>query len=81
MLRIPILYGPVEYLNESAVTCLFTLLLDGKSSLVSDYEIRYPSHVDDIALLCLQLIELKQSGTEIRGTFSNLEQSAQQLII
>lgn len=67
VLRIPVLYGPVEYLNESAVTCLFNLLLDKKTTTVSDYEIRYPSHVNDIASLCLQLIELKRNNKEIRG--------------
>lgn len=60
MLRIPVLYGPVEYLEESAVTVLFKLLLSpSDKDVVSDYEIRRPSHVDDIAHVVQKLLEAK----------------------
>ncbi len=57
----PVLYGPVEYLGESAVTTLLQLLLDARSkekpdaAVVSDYEIRRPAHVADIAKIVGQL--------------------------
>jgi len=56
VLRVPVLYGPVEYLAESAVTVLLNSLLQtDKPCKVSDCELRCPSHVDDIADICLQM--------------------------
>lgn len=60
ILRVPVLYGPVEKLSESAVTCLLEPLLNvAKPTKVSDYEKRCPSHVDDIADICLNLAVLR----------------------
>ena len=100
VLRIPVLYGDVEYLEESAITVLFKNLKDvqginklnqleqnliicfkkvtnvfdlytrthvinsilGDDSLkkanMSDYEIRRPSHVNDIANIVHKLLYL-----------------------
>jgi transcriptional regulator of aromatic amino acid metabolism len=53
---VPVLYGPVEYLAESAVTVLLNSLLQtDKQCKISDCELRRPSHVDDIADICLQM--------------------------
>ncbi|KAL1461068.1 hypothetical protein WDU94_012999 [Cyamophila willieti] len=72
VLRVPVLYGPVESLNESAVTVLFSVLKDtNKAAQVSNFERRNPSHVNDIATVCHQLstarIVKKQAG--ISGIF------------
>ena len=58
ILRIPILYGPVQYIDESAVTTLYSKLADAskKATDMSDYEIRRPSHVSDIASIIHDLI-------------------------
>ena len=56
VLRIPVLYGNIEYLNESAVTCLLNLLKTKELSTVSNYERRYPSHVKDISRILCDLI-------------------------
>lgn len=57
ILRVPLLYGPVDYLQESVVTGLLANLLNTeKTSEISDYEIRYPTHVDDVAEVCFRLI-------------------------
>merc|ERR1711962_107951 len=56
VLRIPILYGDVEYLDESAITTLFPKLKNSSVSCeMSDYEIRRPSHVKDIASIVYYL--------------------------
>lgn len=56
VLRVPVLYGPVEYVAESAVTVLLNSLLQtDKPCKISNYELRRPSHVDDIADICLQM--------------------------
>lgn len=58
VLRVPVLYGGEEYVAESAVSVLCQLLNDRtKHVKVSDYEIRYPSHTEDIAFIVVQLAE------------------------
>lgn len=57
VLRVPILYGDIEYLSESAVTILFENILAGKESIASDYEIKYPTHCADIAYTIRQLAD------------------------
>lgn len=63
MFRIPVLYGPVENLEESAVTCLFIELKKCQDNnevfKVSNYELRNPSHVNDIAHIVFHLIKTK----------------------
>uniref|UniRef100_A0A1B6KPV6 Methionine adenosyltransferase 2 subunit beta n=1 Tax=Graphocephala atropunctata TaxID=36148 RepID=A0A1B6KPV6_9HEMI len=69
VLRIPVLYGPVLDLKESAVTCLLEpLLTTAKVAYVSHLERRCPSHVNDIALICLQLANARNDET-VRGIF------------
>ena len=56
VLRVPILYGPLESLDESAVTILFKAVLDSSTpAKMSDYEQRYPTHVDNCAQVCVGL--------------------------
>ncbi|XP_047110685.1 methionine adenosyltransferase 2 subunit beta-like isoform X1 [Schistocerca piceifrons] len=70
VLRIPVLYGPVMHLAESAVTVLLEALLNtSKERQVSDYERRRPSHVDDIAEICLGLADRKLKGEPIHGIY------------
>jgi len=56
VLRIPVLYGGVTKLNESAVTVLLDVVRNGKPCSVSSYEVRCPSHTRDIARILLELI-------------------------
>ena len=50
ILRVPILYGPLEYLDESAVTTLFNAVqnttIDCK---MNDLQRRFPTHTEDVA--------------------------------
>ena len=58
VLRVPILYGPVEFLGENTITKLFSSVLRrDQPAKISDYEPRYPTHVGDIAGICVQLCE------------------------
>ncbi|CAC5412068.1 BRD4 [Mytilus coruscus] len=58
ILRVPILYGDIEYLDESAVTTLFQKVTNSsKPCPMSDYERRFPTHCDDIAYVIRQLAE------------------------
>lgn len=49
VLRIPILYGRVESLQESPVTELATKVLSRRAIKVEDWATRYPAHADDVA--------------------------------
>ncbi|XP_025201510.1 methionine adenosyltransferase 2 subunit beta-like [Melanaphis sacchari] len=74
ILRIPVLYGPVESLEESAVTYLFTGLKkcqhNNELFKVSNYELRNPSSVDDIAQIVFNLVEKKiVSSNDISGIY------------
>ncbi|EDV24612.1 uncharacterized protein TRIADDRAFT_25402 [Trichoplax adhaerens] len=56
ILRLPILYGEVEYLEESAVTVLLKAIQNGnKPGEMSDYEKRYPTYVGDVAVVIRQI--------------------------
>uniref|UniRef100_A0A2P2I315 Methionine adenosyltransferase 2 subunit beta n=1 Tax=Hirondellea gigas TaxID=1518452 RepID=A0A2P2I315_9CRUS len=77
VLRVPILYGPVERLDESAVTCLLRLVqATATPASVSHYEKRYPEHVSAISDILCQLCEKVKQEPSISGIFqwSGLEQ-------
>ncbi|CAH1268493.1 MAT2B [Branchiostoma lanceolatum] len=66
VLRVPILYGPIEAIDESAVTVLFGAVQNlGQTAKMSDYERRYPTHVGDVAAVCRQLAEKR---LQVRST-------------
>ncbi|GFR13950.1 methionine adenosyltransferase 2 subunit beta, partial [Trichonephila clavata] len=59
ILRVPVLYGIEEYIGESAISSLITLLLQKEPVRVSNFERRYPSHTSDVAAIVFQLVEKK----------------------
>lgn len=70
VLRVPVLYGGEEYVAESAVSVLCQLLNDRtKHVKVSDYEIRYPSHTEDIAFIVVQLAERRLKDRSVSGVY------------
>lgn len=57
----PILYGEIESLEESAVTILFqSVLNDSKEHIMSNYEIRYPTSTADVARVIVKLLKKKE---------------------
>lgn len=70
LLRVPILYGEIEYIAESPVTILFEKILVGSELIASDYEIKYPTHCGDIAYVIRQLAEQRlQNPEKVCGVF------------
>lgn len=67
VLRIPILYGPVEYLSESAVTVIAENLQKNPATTMDNWAIRRPTHVMDIARACVHLTQLAENGATISG--------------
>lgn len=57
ILRISILYGEVDNLDESPVTTLFRKLLDSSTTTpISHYERRYPLYVGDVAVIIRKIV-------------------------
>ena len=57
-MRIPVLYGEVERLEESAVTIMFDKVqFSNKSANMDHWQQRFPTHVKDVATVCRQLAE------------------------
>lgn len=57
ILRIPLLYGPVETLGECAVTELASLLAKREPCAVENWAQRYPLHVDDVAAAIMAIMD------------------------
>jgi len=64
VLRVPILYGPVEELAESAVTVIAEQVLSKAQSTIDAWAVRYPTHVEDVARACLLLARAWSDGSE-----------------
>ncbi|XP_065182046.1 methionine adenosyltransferase 2 subunit beta-like [Sycon ciliatum] len=63
ILRVPVLYGTVETLDESAVTVLLKTVLSKKDgSKVNHVQRRYPTHVNDVAVVCRNLADRSLAG-------------------
>ena len=71
VLRVPILYGDVETLDESVVTGLARQILESKGQplTLDDWATRYPTCVDDLAVTLRQMIERRLAHPDFRGTF------------
>lgn len=70
ILRVPILYGDTDDLAESAATIVAADLLalppDAKLTL-DDWSTRFPTHIDDVAIVLRQLIEHRQAQPDFCG--------------
>ncbi len=69
VLRLPLLYGDVEFIEESAVTILAKFLKMKRPVHIDHKAIRYPTLVDDVATVIRQIIEYKLNHPEFSGTF------------
>ncbi|XP_045606288.1 methionine adenosyltransferase 2 subunit beta [Procambarus clarkii] len=69
ILRVPVLYGPVERVDESAITCLLSALKNSEPKTVSHYDKRCPAHVRDVAGIILDMISLSLKGETVNGIF------------
>ncbi len=74
VLRLPILYGQVEKLSESAVLVLIQQLMDKRPQGIDDWAVRSPTSTADIAnaidkLIALHLQELHLQETTVQGIY------------
>lgn len=72
VLRVPILYGDVESLDESPVTVLAKNMLAARPDerlAMEDWATRYPTHTADVADVLRQMVAHKLAHPDFRGTF------------
>lgn len=71
VLRVPLLYGEVENLDESVVTDLARQIRGSRETplTLDDWATRYPTCVDDVAVVLRQMIERRLANPDFRGTF------------
>lgn len=68
ILRVPVLYGPIESLEESAVTTIFSTVLQKSTSKNDHWAIRYPTFTPDIADALFEIISLPETK-QLKGIF------------
>lgn len=69
VLRLPILYGEVTQLSESAVLVLINQLLDSRLQRVDHWAIRAPTSTADIANAIAKLIQRQSDGADVSGIY------------
>ncbi|KAL4230209.1 Methionine adenosyltransferase 2 subunit beta [Mactra antiquata] len=70
VLRVPVLYGCIETLNESAVTCLLAKVKDTSCKAGMDgKQIRFPTHCDDVAYVIKELSNRQVKDKNIEGIY------------
>ena len=69
VLRLPILYGQVERVEESAVLVLLNQLLDKKPQNVDHWAIRSPTSTLDIAMAIENMITRKLDNEALKGIY------------
>ncbi|MCH6257850.1 SDR family oxidoreductase [Puniceicoccaceae bacterium K14] len=68
-LRVPILYGEVESLEESAVTVIAKQLLSKDPKSVDHWALRYPTSTADVASVIRQILEKRPTTEALCGIF------------
>ena len=72
VVRVPVLYGHTEEngYGESAINVLVNAVRSGKECFVDDAQIRFPTHVIDVARFCKQLltVHFSQVGLIFKGS-------------
>lgn len=70
VLRVPVLFGEVESVSESAVTCLWLKVGGSEESCTLDHiQQRFPTNTRDVAAVCLKLAQRARQDPSIRGVF------------
>ena len=68
VIRVPVLYGEVEFIEESALTITWAQLQQNTQPVMDNWAIRYPTHVNDIAATLLDMLT-KLTVSERGGIF------------
>lgn len=64
VLRVPVLYGDVEKLEESAITVMFDKVQNSTDLISIDHcQQRFPTYVKDVGRVCRQIAESRLQVT------------------
>ncbi|XP_029976119.1 methionine adenosyltransferase 2 subunit beta isoform X1 [Salarias fasciatus] len=70
VLRVPVLFGEVEFVAESAVTSLWLKVESSEDTCTLDHVLqRFPTDVRDVAAVCRKLSQRARQDPSIRGIF------------
>jgi len=69
VLRIPLIYGQMEYVKESAVTALYQDLKDGLLKSADHSQKRYPTYTADVAKIIQKMMDVHSLGRPLEGIF------------
>lgn len=69
ILRVPILFGQVESLDESPVTIIAKLLLNSKEQSVDHWAKRYPTSTQDVARVISEIIVHRETHPGFHGIY------------
>ncbi|MEE2909032.1 MAG: SDR family oxidoreductase [Candidatus Poribacteria bacterium] len=69
ILRLPALYGQVEFLSETSITQIGEQIRSAEKISIDHWSIRRPTWVNDVAVVCRQIIEHRSSQSNFNGTY------------
>ncbi|WP_445363386.1 dTDP-4-dehydrorhamnose reductase family protein [Microbulbifer sp. ANSA003] len=69
VLRLPWLFGPVAYLEESGITALLDTLREQKPVTLDHWAIRFPTSVEEVAEVLEQCLLKIRSGMNFEGIY------------
>mmetsp|Transcript_1660 Transcript_1660/g.4909 ORF Transcript_1660/g.4909 Transcript_1660/m.4909 type:complete len:323 (+) Transcript_1660:57-1025(+) len=69
ILRIPLLFGPMEFCKESAVTSLYEDAVSGVMTKADHSQRRYPTCTEDLAKVVRRLVDINLSGQKPLGFY------------
>ncbi|WP_237063981.1 dTDP-4-dehydrorhamnose reductase family protein [Microbulbifer zhoushanensis] len=69
VLRLPLLFGPVEEPRESGVTALLETIRTREPMALDHWAIRYPTSVEEVASVLEQCLRLKAGGEILSGIY------------
>lgn len=67
ILRVGVLFGRVEFVEESSVTTIVKDVRNTKQRAIDDWGQRYPTFVDDVAVICRQMMQRRLSDQVVNG--------------
>lgn len=69
VLRVPVLFGQIETLDESAVTTIAKSVISNQQQTLDHWAVRYPTSTDDVAAVIAQCIARKAAYPDFGGTY------------
>ena len=69
IIRLPALYGQVEFLGETSITQIGEQIQSEEKINIDHWSIRRPTWVNDVAVVCRQIIEYRSNQSNFNGTY------------